>query len=213
MFDEFDIESYKLKPINKGLGFHEKEPGRLAVRSLSKTSLERRLEKENSMKGVDSLKAFYNTPTSGNKKLSGNNRTDVKEKGKIFLQFFGWLLDVVFICIISSATIVGLGLVAYMFGKTSLEMVILTFTRMNGMMGMVVLFAITYLLYFTYGDVDTSFGKKFFGVRLIAKSGKPPTSGMTLVRSMTTLCSLCFLGMPALFDFQGKLSSTKVVRL
>ena len=211
MLDEFDIESYKPRPINPGLGFHEKEQGRQNSRSSLKTNLERRLDREHSLERADSLKAFYEMPSAGKK----------KEPVKVVAvargvdgssQFFAWLLDLLVIGVISSGTIIGLGFFAHIFGKTSMEMVILTFSRMDGLMGMGVLFGLTYLLYFTYGDISTSLGKKFFGVKLVAQSGKSPNTKMTFVRSLITLFSLSLLGIPALLDFQGKLSNTKIVR-
>ena len=212
MLDEFDIESYKLKPLNKGLGFHESEPERLSTRSKFKTSLEKRLERENSLEGIDSLKAFYNMPVTDNKKVL-KKKVPKKKEAEFFLQFFAWLLDLIFIGLIASMAILGMGLMAHIFDKTSLKMVVLTLTRINGLMGMGVLFTITYLLYFTYGDIATSLGKKIIGIKLVTKSGKNPTSRMTLVRSLVTVFSLAFLGIPMLFDFHGKLSNTKIVRV
>ena len=205
MLDEFDIESYRLKPLNKGLGFHEKEQGRQSTRPSLKAGLEKRLERN------DSLKAFYEMPPAGNKKVPVNVVEEDRETEE-HVQFFGWLLDLLLVGVISSAFIVGLGLFAYFFGKTSVETVILTLSRIDGLAGMGVLFVITYLLYFTYGDIGTSFGKKFFGMKLVAKSGKSLTSKMTFIRSSATLLSLCLLGIPAWFDVQGQLSGTKVVR-
>ena len=212
MLDEFDIESYRFKPVNKGLGFHEKAQNRLVAHSVLQSSLEKRLDRESSMNGGDSLKAFYEAPVVGNKKIFENSVVD-NDRMKDFLQFFGWLVDVFFVCMISLVTIVGLGFVAHFFGRTSLEVVVMTFTQTNGVMSVGVLFSITYLLYFTYGDIGTSLGKTFFGVKLVAKSGEQPTSRMTLVRSLATLFSLSLLGIPALFDFQGKLSDTKIVKV
>ena len=207
MLDEFDIESYKPKPINAGLGFGDKEP----IRQKSpRSTLERRLERENTT-GVDSLKAFYDMPVTG--AITSPEKVMFPEReAEASLQFFGWLLDLLFVGIIASASIVGLGLFAHFFERTSMEMVVLTFSQMDGIMGMGVLFAITYLLYFTYGDIGTSFGKKLLGVKLVAKSNRTLNSKMTFVRSLTTLLSLCLLGVPALLDFQGKLSDTKIVR-
>ena len=211
MPDEFDIEAYGLKPVNKGLGFHERKRGRTASLHIPKTGLERRWERERSLDTPDSLKAFYDMPVAGAKKEVKKKAVSYR-KAEDSLRFFGWLLDLLLVGLMSLGTIVGLGFFAYLFGRTSMEMIILTFSKTGGPMVMGALFAIVYLLYFTYGDIGSSFGKRFFGIKMVTKSGRPLDSKMTFVRSLATLFSLCLLGIPALFDFQGKLSRTKIIR-
>ena len=212
MLDEFDLDSYKLKPINKGLGFHEKEQVRWTTRSSLKTNLEKRLERENPVEEMDSLKAFYSMPRTDIKRMS-KKKIPKKKEAEASLQFSAWLLDVIFVGIIVCVTVLGFGLSAYVVDRASLEMVIVVLTRMDGLVGVGVLFGITYLLYFTYADITSSLGKKFSGIKLVAKSGKALTSRMTLVRSLITIFSLVLLGIPILFDMQGKLSDTKIIKV
>ena len=215
MLDEFDIESYKLKPINSGLGFHEKKTpaGKGGTRAVPKTALEKRFEREKRMAGNDALKAFYEIPDNTIKKSArpvAAKKSEVEAKG--YARFAGWLIDLAFVGLIGSIAIFGLALLADVFAGISVETVMMAFSNIESMASVGILFVITYLLYFTYGDMETSWGKKILGIKLVAKSGRLPSSKMTLVRSLTTLFSLCLLGIPSLFDCQGKLSNTKIVR-
>ena len=72
-------------------------------------------------------------------------------------------------------------------------------------------FPFFFLFYFTLLDVVTSPGKKIFSIRLISTTSEKVKIDQTLIRSVVTLFSFVTIGMPLLFDFQGKLSDTKAV--
>ena len=206
MMDEFDLEAYNPRPINKGLGLQQKERERVVYRPPLSPP------KEASSSSINSLRPFYDTSALGTGQRASLRKRKVETRANPSHQFFAWAIDLGCLLIFMAFTLIATALLAEALGQIKVSEIITTVSRLNWMLYLGIFFAVNYLLYFTYADLNTTLGKRIFSLKLVAKNNLPLTSGKTLCRSLTVLCSLPLLGIPSLFDFQGELSDTKALK-
>lgn len=229
-----DDFSFEFTAVTKGLGFHHQKEEKRVPHSRPRTRPDLRTNKlppsQNSMPEVDeSLRAFYgksrdvealNSELSSQLTLTEQQDTSpdasVDNSSTYILaskasQLFAWLVDV-FIVLgalaltgMSLAGAAGIPLASLQATLTSVELI--TFVA--------IFFSVFYLTYFSILDLATTPGKALFNIRLAcAKQSATSrvTFWQTLTRSLVTLFSVLLAGMPTVFDFQGKLSDTTVVK-
>lgn len=186
--------------------------------------------KQHTLSNQSLTKHLQNTPTTAtasNQLLSGIDafysqtsevKKEVKPKAKKKKQymeatftemFFAYVLDCIIILSLS------LILFACFFGMAfevlDLELLKLFLTEQIAYFG--VFLGLLYLSYFTMLEPVGTFGKKAF--RLITlRSGKNERIRIkaSFIRAVSSALSLPLLGLPSLFDFQGKLSDSVVMK-
>ncbi|MDD0854647.1 RDD family protein [Halobacteriovorax sp. GB3] len=235
----FDFDEFNFKPINKGLGFHHGEKDKLThikksvqpVRqggsvssaqmpstkpaSSQHANISVSQEASSKMMGMPSdLQAFY-----GGSANVQNNRQEIKatsnklkvevekkyQEASLALTFSSWLIDITLILAMFSAFVFGFTQVV---GINALEFLKVIEFEMMAIFG--AFFCLVYLSYFSILDLTSSPGKSLLNLRLIGNEEKLSFKSTT-IRSIISLLSILLIGLPALIDFSGKLSDTKVV--
>ncbi|MCF8058154.1 MAG: RDD family protein [Bacteriovoracaceae bacterium] len=230
--DEFDIDSYDFKPVTKGLGFHDplekgtKPRSRMIPKADSKETLFSG-HKSYNKKVTNHLQ---NTPTTVSdpslmsgidalygKTISENPMTlTKKEKNKVTLReaslgemMGSYIIDVSIIAFIT--LILFASFFAFAFKMLQIEM-ILNFLTVS-MPYVSIIAALIYLTYFSILEPVGTIGKKLFGLGCyLSGTKKRATIKNSFLRSIISLLSLPLLGVPMIFDFQGKLSDTSVMK-
>jgi uncharacterized RDD family membrane protein YckC len=201
---EFDIDSFEFKPVTKGLGFHQDEIKENNTRKFKRTQTIAQKERIK----YEERSVTINSPVVENKKLILKEelspiKNEKTKNARMGLQFTSFVFDLVLICAIQlSLNFAFLKLVQLdSFSK------FLQFTWKEQSL----FFSFLFLFYFTILELASTPGKKIFDLKLQPTLGKKLSIDQTLVRSIVTLLSFLTAGMPLLFDFQGKLSDTKVI--
>lgn len=206
---EFDVEEFDFKPLTKGLGFHNKE---------SDTRPSSRAYSRPSSIGQSRTRNSVNTPIKRPAPQSEIGKTEEisfpelkKEKtpktkvvaAPMGVLFTAFVFDL--IILLSFQTSINFGFMKIVELDNLVNFIKFTWVEQ------VAFFTFIYMFYFTIMDLIASPGKKIFSLRLKSTSSKKVTIDQTLIRSVVSLCSFILLLMPLLFDFQGKLSDTKVI--
>jgi hypothetical protein len=232
--DEFDIDSYDFKPINKGLGFHDplekgtnprvsRVPNRIETKtstlastnSYSKKSVNHlqntpiSVSDSSLMSGIDAL---YGSAISETEKPA----SDTKKKNKIslkeasFSEMIGsYLIDMTLILFIT--LILFVSFFAFAFKMLQGEMVINFLVVSMPYVGIIA--SLIYLTYFSLLEPVGTVGKKVFGLGCyLTGTSKRTTIKNSFLRASISLLSLPLLGAPMILDFQGKLSDTSVLK-
>ncbi|MBK23761.1 MAG: hypothetical protein CME70_07115 [Halobacteriovorax sp.] len=207
---DFDIDDFDFKPVTKGLGFHqEKQLEKKTVvsqRPKIRTRTERvaRVEVPRETPSVE-LPRPREIQTKG---IEKENIISKKTEAKIVPARLG---------------VQGTGFVFDLFIILGTQVLInAAFLKLSGLSNIVqfleftwveqtIFFSFIFLFYFSIFDLVASPGKRIFSLRLSSTSSKKVTVDQTLIRSVVTLLSFITVFMPLIFDFQGKLSDTKVV--
>jgi uncharacterized RDD family membrane protein YckC len=232
--DEFDIDSYDFKPVTKGLGFHEDKKNKVRPSSIQKTtspvksgrSLGTARKQVASSLGATSHGAYLqNTPTAitDNGLMSGIDaiykneqiRNEVPKKearlkeASPFSMVGAFLLDLLNVSLISvglfacfffliASTFEGEAFVSFI--KTSWEFVSL-------------ISVLIFITYFSLLEPVGTPGKRFLGLATFqVGQQKRITLKNAFLRSIICLISLPLCAFPLIFDFQGKLTDSKVLR-
>lgn len=232
MDEDIDIENVEFRPLNKGLGFHQKE----ADRVFHPTQVSKVIPKNRTMAKTDIIQSDLgisnpeNTQKINEISLKGRGfdaiykepkqvkRLRVEKKKSLAKAlrkdatmasiFAAWMIDMVLVSSLVIAT--GLSFV-WLSGLSAEELA----SRISGLeLGVFfgAIFAIYYISYFSILDIVQSPGKAGLKIRLIKTSGEGPKINETLMRTFITMLSIPLLGLPCIIDFQGKLSDTKVIQ-
>lgn len=232
--DEFDVDSFNVKPLSKGLGFHQERersrtprPQKPAVHTHKPLAMRSELHSSQVKSSVHSnsasemfwdqtvsqseLSQFYQQ--SSHQKQSEENETLESQKGapiKATFQsrFLAWTLDLVALSVICTALIFSFVTLAGMDIETLFKGMYLGLLELS-VFG-IGLFSLLYIFYFTILDMAASPGKSLLGLRVCGPNGERPKASQTLVRSVVSLLSLFLLGLPAILDFQSRLSESVV---
>ena len=214
--DEFSIDHLKFTAINPGLGFHQevrgsdlkfKRPlrasGVMPVRQ--RTMVPPRHTNNTATVAMPQLKTFTENTKSNIKALP---TTTTLKTPLTTWQLTAWFLDVISVMVCFMFT---LGVFFIASG--------LNFSQFWGFMQRqdfqifaVSLFAIYYVIYFSILDLVGSFGKSYLGLSVVHANGQRLRFRHTFTRTLVVMGSWILLGIPCLFDLQGKLSKTKLVR-
>lgn len=229
--DEFDIDTYDFKPITKGLGFHDPLEKSKRVQASPNRSAKVSTQTRTSRSPVSHLQ---NTPStvsdpslvSGIEALYGNrpaeqvvkaketqrinSKTKTPLKSASYLEASGaFVIDLLVVTLIN--TLLFISFYGLAFRELSL----------SGIQGFVyqslpyfmTLLALIFISYFSLLEPMETIGKRLWGIRtVLVGSKKPITIKLSFVRSLIALLSLPLLLFPLIFDFQGKLSDSTVIK-
>jgi uncharacterized RDD family membrane protein YckC len=233
--DEFDVDSFNVKPLSKGLGFHQERekirPNRahkqgnkvhkpLATRSEQRTSQQviasPKVSNTSEMfwdqtVSQTELSHFYKQSSSDNQQeFISNEQVMVPLKATFSSRILAWIVDVFALGVICAALLFSFVALAGMNMGTLLKGMYLGPLELS-VFGLG-LFSLLYIFYFTILDMAASPGKSLLGLRVCATNGERPKATQTLVRSVVSLLSLFLLGLPAILDFQSHLSESFVAQ-
>lgn len=233
--DEFDVDSFNVKPLSKGLGFHqERERSRkprpqkqtvsphkpLAMRSELKSS-----QVKSSTHSSSASEMFWDQTVDqselGQFYQQSSHQNDAKEEKKVSEReefapvkaslggrSLAWALDMMALSVICIALVFSFVTLAGMNIETLLKGMYLGLFELS-LFGLG-LFSLLYIFYFTILDMAASPGKSLLGLRVCGPNGERPKASQTLVRSVVSLFSLFLLGLPSILDFQSRLSESLV---
>ena len=212
--DEFSIDHLKFKAINPGLGFHQEVRGsdlrfkRPLRATATMPSRQRTFVPPRSVRP-----STLATPLS-----SMRPQTVVTPQAKVApptphqtptlpLQFMAWVIDVM-----SVLTCFGFTLgVFFLTSGLNFAQFLGLLQRQDFQIFAFILLGIYYVIYFSIFDLVGSFGKSYLGIKVVATNAQRPRFWHTLRRTLAVLIFLPLLGIPCLFNGQGKLSQTKLV--
>lgn len=204
---DFDVEEFDFKPLTKGLGFHHGKDSQPKARTYTKPTHRpaQRTVTPVSKRTQSTPEISLDLPTA---KVETPLEKTVKPKKKIRnarmgVQFTSFVFDLIILFGFQ-------GLLNYSFMKVVNLNNISQFIQFTWI-EQLAFFCFTYLFYFTVLDLIASPGKKIFNLRMKSTVSKKVTIDQTLIRSVVSLCSFILLFMPLVFDFQGKLSDTRVI--
>lgn len=232
--DEFDVDSFNVKPLSKGLGFHqERERSRMpkpqslpaqASRSLDRRSESQEMRPPHNTQKISPREMFWDQTVSqsdlgqfyqdSSSQPQHTDQTAQSSKEQALVEasfqsrFMAWLVDtsiVTALCLTLSfcfVTLAGMDVDALLKGMY-LGLVELSLFGLG-------LFSLLYIFYFTILDMAASPGKSLLNLRVCGPHGDRPVVAQTLVRSVVSLLSLFLLGLPAILDFQSRLSESLV---
>ncbi|MBT3234989.1 MAG: RDD family protein [Bdellovibrionales bacterium] len=130
------------------------------------------------------------------------------KRAALFQQLVAWWIDIVAVL---TLTVVTLQLSFLLVGvSASFLLSILSIEEVLLHLG--TFLSIFYLFYFTFLDTRRTLGKLLMRCYLLSHGNSRISLGQSFIRSLVSLISIFLLGLPLLMDFQGKLSTTKLVR-
>ncbi|MFT6068798.1 MAG: putative RDD family membrane protein YckC [Bacteriovoracaceae bacterium] len=201
---EFDIDSFEFKPVTKGLGFHQDKIKESSTRKFKRTQTiaqKERIKYEERSITINNPVVETKKPVIKEELIS---KKEVKVKNaRMGLQFTSFVFDFVLICLIQ----LGLNFAFLKLVQLDSFSKFLEFTWKEQSL----FFSFLFLFYFTILELASTPGKRIFDLKLDTTVGKKLSIDQTLIRSVVTLLSFLTAGMPLLFDFQGKLSDTRVI--
>ena len=219
--EDFDLENFNVKPINKGLGFHGKpEEIFRPSRSIHKIAAAPITQKEKptplppvftrpavkiESRPLDNL--FAEKTQSPIREMA----LKVEEPANPEKRAFAFLIDIAILVLAN-----GLLWLSFMFLaglQLKAENWFKIFTLNETIIFLTLFFSLSYLFYFSLLDMSSTVGKNLLGLKV--KSTKEKTNlrvGDTVVRSIFSLLSFVAIGLPLLLDFHSRLSDTKVVK-
>lgn len=230
--DEFDIDAYDFKPVTKGLGFHEEKEKKVrpnANNSLNGGKIHRPTRtamtpKSSQATHLQNIPATVSDPglMSGveaiyqkEKPVENKVKETVKAKpalkeASFFLMASAFILD--FAVITSIALLLFASF--YIFAAKSFDVVLFTSFIKSSIGFVLTMAALIYLTYFSLLEPVGTLGKRTLGLGTFQLgSKKRVTIKNSFLRALISLFSLPLLTFPLLFDFQGKLSDSKVLKL
>jgi hypothetical protein len=201
---EFDIDNFEFKPVTKGLGFHQEKIKEGSARKFKRNQT---LVQKERVK-YEERSVVINNPSAEVKLNYIKEELQIKKSPKIKdarmgLQFTSFVFDMFLICFIQ----LGLNFAFLKLVQLDSFSKFLEFTWKEQSL----FFSFLFLFYFTVLELASTPGKMIFSLKLETTVGKKLSIDQTLIRSVVTLLSFVTVGMPLLFDFQGKLSDTKIV--
>lgn len=225
-FDDFD--DFDFKPVTKGLGFHhgdKKEVKKFNRTSALEKNSERRRSSVDSQKTVNSnsssiskndLSSFYQTSTEPSTTASSiavsalNQGAEAKvfaDKAPLYVRILAWAFDLCIVVTLLAITLAGFFiLLGKDISQIKTMLTIHEFAVFGG-----IFFSVFYIAYFSVLDLNGSLGKSLFGLTVVSEEGSVSLN-QTLIRSIITLGSFVLFFLPELFDLQGKVTHTRVVR-
>jgi len=207
---DFDIDNFDFKPVTKGLGFHQEKQIEtktvVTPRPKTRQRIEKvaRVEKNREIPSVELPRPNNIQIKISDKEKSVAKKSEIKLKpARLGVQGTGFVFDL--FIILGTQVLINAAFLK-LSGLTNIVQ-FLEFTWIEQS----IFFSFIFLFYFTIFDLVASPGKRIFSLRLNSTSSNKVTVDQTLIRSVVTLLSFITVFMPLIFDFQGKLSDTKVV--
>jgi len=221
-------DDFCFKPITKGLGFHHENKRRTAKLELRNATTApsshaaRPVKKESPGHSFFTSTKLLNTHTSLESSIpktqvprASNASSFVSkilapknEVAPLWIEAASLILDTI---IVASSVIfldICMGFIAFSDALgffTKLKFIdLLVFDS--------ILFVLFHSFYFTIMDINGTLGKLLLKIKLVQRYGGPVELKHTFTRSVIVLLSSLVIFVPLLFDFQGKLSDTKIVK-
>jgi uncharacterized RDD family membrane protein YckC len=230
--DEFDLDSFELKPINKGLGFHDEQKREKVVsRSVSKVgptlrqatkaspslsgnkflhSTPQAMASSGLMNGVEAIYGSHEKLTRQEDQKVKKEKTQLKLKEASYLSMA--LAFVIDLTVVTSTTTLLLASF-YALGFTEFNVTGLMNFITDSSIFALLFFSLTFLSYFSLLEPVGTIGKRLLSLRVChSASRKTATIRQSFTRSLVTLMSLGLAGIPLILDFQGKLSDSRVIQ-
>lgn len=230
--DEFDIDAYDFKPVTKGLGFHEEKEKKIRPKANTGLSANKvhRTNKTTTPSNVGHATHLQNIPAtvSDPALMSGIEAIYQKEKvfeekvketpkkkvslkeASLFLMASAFVLDLSFILCISLLLFASF----YVFAAKSFDFMLFT-SFMKSFIGFIAtMVGLIYITYFSLLEPVGTIGKRILNLGTFQIGSKRRiTIKNAFLRALISFFSLPLLTFPLLFDFQGKLSDSKVLIL
>ncbi|MCR9203490.1 MAG: RDD family protein [Halobacteriovoraceae bacterium] len=231
--DEFDIDSFDIKPVTKGLGFHDNAskgvrptakrkstvgPTPTRAQAQTKTpgylqSTPQTVSDPNLLSGIDALYGNQPVPRKEKKEVPAPHKMQTKRKVKeaeVAEQIFAYLIDTSIVIGITSLLFTSFFIFA--FKKFNGDMMIY-FLR-DSIPFIAVLSSLIYITYFSLLEPVGTIGKRFLGLgTFISGTERRSSIKTSFSRAFVSLLSLPLLGIPLILDFHGKLSDTRVLKI
>jgi uncharacterized RDD family membrane protein YckC len=207
--DDFDIESFEVKPLNKGLGFHKneervrpKKSNVVPVAAKPVSEVRQLLQRSEPLPRLFSEEV--KAPTERVPEAAPTLKT-----AKAYARGVAYLLDLAIISAIFS------GLVLIFLVSAGYKIEVTSLNRLLENTGVIItlglFFSLIYLLYFSLLDMHASFGKEALGLRVEGTREKRLTISQSFMRSVLSLISYLALGLPMILDLHSKLSDSMVI--
>lgn len=191
---EIDLDDFDFRPVTKGLGFHHEKSISSPAKAKAKRAVRPRVNRAELGNSASRSSILKELPKKIIKK---------EKSARLGVQLTGFAFDMALIFCLQFS----LNFIFVKVAKLDSIAHLLEFTVIEQSVFLIFI----YLFYFTIFDITGSPGKRIFSMSLKNTLNKKLTMSQTLIRAVVTLVSLLLLGMPSLFDFQGKLSDTKLV--
>lgn len=231
--DEFDFESFSVKPLNSGLGFHQNKersrpriqrpsPAPTSTLSHSRPSaFDKKTQvpaKKEQMVSRQELSAFYGQeqfiPSHLEKKQETTEAaklTDNRyEASSLAERFAAWFVDFLLITLLC-CSLLGAFLVASGIGF-NFDQLTTIFTSLEMVVFSLALYGLINLFYFTVLELGSTPGKSLFGLKTLNNELQGVSGVQSFMRALVALLSCLAVGLPLLLDFQSHLSDTKVYK-
>lgn len=233
--DEFDIDSFDIKPVTKGLGFHNNASAGVKPRPTAKRnpsigpttpraqaqtitpgflqSTPQTVSDPNLLSGIDALYGSQPVPKKEKKEIPVPQKVATKKKVKeadMAELIFAYLIDTSVVLGITSLLFTSFFVFA--FQRFNADMMIY-FVR-DSIPFVAVLTSLIYITYFSLLEPVGTIGKRFLGLgTFISGTEKRSSIKTSFTRAFISLLSLPLLGIPLILDFHGKLSDTRVLKI
>lgn len=220
--DDFDLENFDIKPINKGLGFH-----RTSERVHPKTfSTPRPATRLSTPKEVMAPAILTQQLRLKSEPLPNVLRTEPKQENieqaapreenaslvsaKAWQRLIAFLVDLTIIFALQAS----LGFVLLMSLGLPVEFASLAkvFSLNQWLLALAISTSVVYVAYFSILDMQASFGKDLLGLGLQTSSGDKLSFSISFLRAILSLVSFIALGLPLVLDFHSRLSETRVIQ-
>lgn len=192
------------RPLGLGLGFHKEDrEGPTRPGSFSSPGKERRQRRE-----------YLRNKVGKSHRIKAPRREEVRTQEDdqasisppVYLRTGAYLTDIAFVILGAGMTVGFFSLI--LLGGFDYR----PFLAKEMALGLVLLYSLYHLAYFTLMESSPTLGKELFGMKTLATGGLRPSLYQTFLRSLVTLLSVFVFFLPLLFRSQDKISHTKVVR-
>ena len=228
--DEFDLDSFELKPVNKGLGFHDEDKREVLGNQNLKKSAPKLKSSLSSAPRLSGNSFLQNTPEVQSpaglmsgveaiygriqeeplKKLAPKENIQTKLREASYLSLISaFLLDFSVI----TATTLTLLCSFYLIGFQHIAWNGLATFMLDSVLYALAFFGLSFLSYFSLLEPVGTLGKRCLSLKVChSQSSKNVTIRQSFARAVVSLSSLFLMGIPLILDFQGKLSDSRVVQ-
>ena len=236
--DEFDLESFEIKPVTKGLGFHNSTKTKAIGARPSKNNLN--LKKNMTLnKKIRSPQSQVKTPHylqstpqtvsdpslmsgiealySDRKEIKPEHKAPVKTKSKktslkkaaFSTRIMAHICDLLFISLIMLLLFISF----FFFAFNDLNLNSLAVFIKDSLPFLFVLSFLVYVSYFSLLEPVGTIGKRLFNLgTFIYRKKKRCSIKASFLRSLISFLSLPLLGLPLILEFQDKMTNTRVYK-
>ncbi len=203
--DDIDLDDITFKPITQGLGFHP-EKKEIPIIKSKVSSPKPSFTARNILAPPPTFSSTMIIPKPV--KVKPKIEEEILEETQVSERLMAFSMDFLLISLATSFTILLLGLSS----GHSIDILISIFTQKEIIFFTTSVFSIYFLFYFSVLDLSSTVGKSMMGLEIRTLEGKRPELKNTFSRSLVTLLSLPFLGLPIVAVIEEKISGIKVYK-